>query len=135
MKKLVLVLVLVVAGLCFADWDTIPVPQAAKDIIDTLLPLPANVAKEYGSTEKVRLIHHLLVLKAEVNKVFVAQKERIVALEKQVAAITKPETQSAPQRQKVEIPELGLEGEFDVWITLHNNPLPPYYSISALHET
>ena len=107
MKKLVLVLVLVVAGLCFADWDTIPVPQAAKDIIDTLLPIPANVAKEYGSTEKVRLIHHLLVLRTEIVKVVTAQEERITALEKQVAAM-KPE----PQRQKVEIPELGVEGEF-----------------------
>lgn len=113
MKKvtLILVLLLVATGLCLADWDTIPVPQPAKDIIDALLPLPTNVVKEFGSTEKVRLIHHILVFKQEVSKVILAQEERIAALEKQVAAITKkPEMQS--ERQKVEIPELGIEGEF-----------------------
>ncbi len=110
MKKLILILVLLTAGgLCFADWDTIPVPQPAKDLIDALLPLPANVVKEYGNTEKVRLIHHLLVLKAEMVKVISDHEERIAALEKQVAAL-KPETEL--KRQKVEIPELGVEGEF-----------------------
>ncbi len=82
MKKLMLILVLLASvGVCFADWDTISVPPPAKDIIDLLMPLPANVVKEFGNTEKVRLIHHLLVLKAEVSKVVAAQEERITALE------------------------------------------------------
>ena len=112
MKKVTLILLLVLGGLCLADWDTIQVPQPAKDLIDALIPIPATVVKEFGNTEKVRLIHHILVFKAEVTKVITAYELRIDALEKQVAAITKPETQSAPQRQKVEIPELGIEGEF-----------------------
>ncbi len=108
MKKLMLILVLLVTvGLCFADWDTIPVPQPAKDLIDALLPIPASIVKEFGNTEKVRLIHHILVLKSEISNVIATQETRITALEKQVAELTKK-----PERQKVKIPELGIEGEF-----------------------
>ena len=90
MKKLMFMLVLFVAvSLCFADWDTIQAPQPAKDIIDALVPLPANVAKEFGNTEKVRLIHHLIVLRTEIGKVLEDQGARIAELEKQVATLVK----------------------------------------------
>ncbi len=113
MKKLVLILVVVLVGLCSADWDTIQVPQPAKDIIDALLPVPANVVKEFGNTEKVRLIHHLLALSSEVRRVTTDQEARIAELERQIAAMK-------PERQKVKIPELGIEGEF-----IPLNELPP----------
>ena len=106
MKKLMLILVLVVTGLCFADWDAVQVPQPAKDIIDALTPLPTNMAKEYGSTEKVRLIHHLVVLRSELVTAIRSQAMRITALEKQVAVMAKE-----LERQKVKIPEPGVEDE------------------------
>ena len=78
---------LVAIGMCVAGWDNIPVPQPAKDIIDLLIPVPANVVKEFGNTEKVRVVHDILMLKAEINRVLAARNARILTLEDSVKAL------------------------------------------------
>ena len=58
------------------DYDT----PLGPDAIDALMTIPAETAKKFGRTEKVRLCYNI----AELLKAFGAQGIRIDALEKQV---------------------------------------------------
>lgn len=53
------------------------------DAIDALMPIPAEVAKKYGRTEKVRLCYNI----AELIKIAKIQQTRIDLLEKRVVEL------------------------------------------------
>ena len=61
------------------DYDT----PLGPDAIDALMPIPAETAKKFGRTEKVRLCYNI----AELLKEAKTQQVRIDALEKQVSLL------------------------------------------------
>lgn len=80
------VAVILVAGITFADWDTVPQPKPAQDIIDALMVVPTPTLNQFGHTERTRVIFNIAKLLEVLNQ----QETRIKALEDKVAKLTKP---------------------------------------------
>ena len=88
LSLLMLVLLLLVVGIlplamARAGYDHIDRPATQQDIIDALMPVPTVTAKQYGSTDKTRLVYNI----SELLKVCRSYEMRISELEKQVAAL------------------------------------------------
>jgi hypothetical protein len=75
-----------VIGAVEAGYDHIDRPAIARDCIDALMPIPTATAKQFGNTDKVRLVYNIAEL-LPLLKVVNAQQARIEALEKQVAEL------------------------------------------------
>jgi len=82
-KTIVLIVVLILAGIVLAGYDYADRPDSAKDCIDALIPIPTPTAKQFGNTDKVRLVYNI----AELLKAVSAQQEQIKALEATVAEL------------------------------------------------
>lgn len=67
-----------------AGYDHVERPDSAVDCIDALMPIPTKTAKEFGHTDKVRLVHNIAELLKAANR-YAAYEARIATLEKQVA--------------------------------------------------
>jgi len=89
-----IVLVVVVIGLSIvipiakAGYDHIDRPATAQDCIDAIMPIPTATAKQFGNTDKTRLVFNI----AELLNAVSGQEARIKALEKQVAELQEPTT-------------------------------------------
>ncbi len=86
MKKLIVtvgILVVVMAGLVFGGYNHADPLPSAPDCIDSLLPIPPAVIRQFGATEKTRLVYNI----AEILKACNLYKAQIEALAKQVAAL------------------------------------------------
>lgn len=86
MNKLIVtvgILVVVMAGLVSGGYNHADPLPSAPDCIDSLLPIPPAVIRQFGATEKTRLVFNI----AEILKACNIYKAQIEALVKQVAAL------------------------------------------------
>ena len=110
---LLVVLVVMLAQISIAAYDHNQQPQLAEDIIDTLMPVPAKVAKRFGNDgERVRLIYNVAFLK----EVIMVQDKRIAALEALVGKL--------PDKLDVTDPENTVIGA----IELHTDAINQFRS-------
>lgn len=88
MKKVIViwavwVVVVVMAGLVSGGYNHADPPPGAQDCIDALMPIPPSTLRQFGASDKTRLVYNI----AEILKACKTYTAQIAALEKQVAAL------------------------------------------------
>ena len=82
-----------------AGYDHVDPPASAQDVIDALMPIPAATARQFGVTDKTRLVYNI----SELLKACNGYEVRIKALEAQVAALVITPDDVLPSEVPVEI--------------------------------
>ena len=83
MRRMILILLMLVASIAVASWDAVPQPKPAQDIIDALMAVPTPTLDQYGHTERTRVIFNIV----RILEVCQGYEARIAVLEKQVAEL------------------------------------------------